>query len=164
MKSDEVLLLVHGTGAHTSQLLHVSADTQQETKVDTECTDVGTSLARDPEDTKLSLVVELVKLALVDGSDTELSLNSRDERGALEESTSKGLEGAGELLLAAGELVVESDDTDILLTSTLLRLDKTSGAVNADDQTTSDLGVESTGVTSTLTTENALDPCDDFVR
>jgi hypothetical protein len=164
VESDEVLLLVHGTRSYTSQLLHVSTDTQQETKVDTECTDVSTSLARNPEDTELSLVVELVKLALVDGSDTELSLDGRDKRRALEESTGEGLEGAGELLLATGELVVKSDDTDVLLTSTLLGLDQTGGAVNADDQTSSDLGIESTGVTSTLATENALDPGDDFVR
>ena len=164
MEGDEVLLLVHSTRSHTSQLLHVSTDTQQETKVDTECTDVGTSLARNPEDTELSLVVELVKIALVDGSDTELSLDGRDKRRALEESTSQGLEGAGKLCLTTGELVVKSDNTDILLTGTLLRLDETGGAVNADNQTSSDLGIESTGVTSTLATENALDPGDDFVR
>lgn len=164
MEGDEVLLLVHGTGSHTSQLLHVSTDTQQETKVDTECTDVGTSLARNPEDTELSLVVELVKLALVDGSDTELSLDGRNKRRTLEQSTSEGLESAGELSLATGELVVKSDNTDILLTGTLLRLDQAGGAVNTDDQTSSDLGIESTGVTSALATENALDPGDDFVR
>jgi hypothetical protein len=164
MKGDEVLLLIHGTRSHTSQLLHVSTDTQQETKVDTECTDVGTSLARNPEDTELSLIVELVEVALVDGSDTELSLDGRDERRTLEESTSEGLKGAGELLLATGELVVKSDDTDVLLTGTLLGLDQAGGAVNADNQTSSDLGIESTGVTSTLATENALDPGNDFVR
>jgi hypothetical protein len=164
MKGDEVLLLVHGTRSHTSQLLHVSTDTQQETKVDTECTDVGTSLARNPEDTELSLIVELVEVALVDGSDTELSLDGRNKRRTLEESTSEGLEGTGELLLATGELVVKSDDTDVLLTGTLLGLDQAGGAVNADNQTSSDLGIESTGVTSTLATENALDPGNDFVR
>lgn len=164
VKGDEVLLLVHGTRSHTSQLLHVSTDTQQKTKVNTECTDVGTSFARNPEDTELSLVVELVKLALVDGSDTELSLDGGNKRRTLEESTSEGLKGAGELCLATGELVVKSDNTDILLAGTLLRLDQAGGAVNADNQTSSDLGVESTGVTSTLATENALDPGDDFVR
>jgi hypothetical protein len=164
MKGDEVLLLIHGTRSHTSQLLHVSTDTQQETKVDTECTDVGTSLARNPEDTELSLIVELVEVALVDGSDTELSLDGRNKRRTLEESTSEGLEGTGELLLATGELVVKSDDTDVLLTGALLGLDQAGGAVNTDNQTSSDLGIESTGVTSTLATENALDPGNDFVR
>lgn len=164
VEGDEVLLLVHSTRSHTSQLLHMSTDTQQKTKVNTECTDVGTSLARNPEDTELSLVVELVKLALVNSSDTELSLDGGNKRGTLEESTSEGLEGAGELLLATRELVVQSDDTDILLTGTLLGLDQAGGAVDADNQTSSDLGIEGTGVTSTLATENALDPGDDFVR
>jgi hypothetical protein len=164
VQSDEVLLLVHSTRSHTSKLLHVSADAEQQTEVDTESTDVGTGLARNPKDTELSLIVKLVKVALVDGSDTELSLDGRDERRALEQGTSEGLEGASELLLAAGELAVQSDDTNILLTSTLLRLDQTSGAINADNQTSSDFGIEGAGVASTLTTQDALDPGDDFVR
>jgi len=84
----------------------VCADSEKKTEVDTEGTDVGTGLARDPEDTELALVVELVKLALVDGSDTQLSLDGRDERRTLEESTSQGLKSTRELLLAAWQFVV----------------------------------------------------------
>jgi hypothetical protein len=51
---------------------------------------------------------------------------------------------------------VETDDADILLTSTLLRLDKTSSAVNADNQAASDLGIEGTRVTGLLNAATTL--------
>lgn len=150
MKGDEALVLVHGTTAHSAKLLHVAADTEEETKVDAEGSDVGTSLAADPEDTEVTVIVKLDELALVDGSDTELALDGRDQRGTLEERTGEGLEGTGELGLAAGQLVVQADDGDVLLSSTLLRLDQTSGAVNADNQTSCNLGVEGSAVAGLL--------------
>lgn len=153
VESDETLGLIHGTTANTSELLHVATDTKKETQVNTECSDVGTSLTADPEDTEVSVVVELDELALVDGSDTELTLDGRDQRRALEQSTGEGLESASELSLATGQLVVEADDSHILLSGTLLGLDKTSSAVDADDQATGNLGIESTRVTSLLTSK-----------
>lgn len=163
VQSDKALLFVHGTTSDTSQLLHVSSNTQKETQVNAESSDVGSGFAGNPEDTELSLVVKLVKLALVDGSDTELTLDGTDKRWALEQSTSQSLEGAGKLLLASGKLVVESDDADILLTSTLLGLDQTSSTVNADNQTSGDFGIEGTGVASSVNAEDALDPSNNFV-
>jgi hypothetical protein len=150
VQSNHTLALAHGTRANTAKFLHVGADTEKKTQVDTEGTDVGTSLTADPEDTEVALVVELVVLALVDGTDTELALDGRDKRGALEERTGQGLQSANELGLATGDLVVETDHTDILLTGTLLGLDQAGGTVNADDQTTGDLGIKGTTVTSLL--------------
>lgn len=163
VQRDEILGLVHGTRAYTTQLLHVGADAEQKSQVDTEGTDVGTSLAANPEDTEVAVVVELDKLGLVDGTDTQLTLDGRNQRRALEEGASELLEYTGKLCLAAGNLVVESHNRDILLSGTLLGLDKTCGAVNADNQTSSDLGVESTAVTSLFYAKHALHPGDDFV-
>jgi hypothetical protein len=50
----------------------------------------------------MSFVVELVKLALVDSTDTELSLNGRNERRSLEKSTSESLQSTRKLGFAAG--------------------------------------------------------------
>ena len=58
---------------------------------------------------------------------------------------------------------MKSDDADILLSGTLLRLYQTSGTVNADDETAGNLGVESAGVTGSLNPKNTLDPSDNFV-
>jgi len=69
----------------------------------------------------------------------------------------------GKLLLRL-DSVVETKNADVLLTGTLLRLDQASGAVNADNQASSDLGIESTTVTSLLNTEDTTDPGDDLVR
>ena len=55
------------------------------------------------------------------------------------------------------------EDADVLFTSTLLRLDKSCGSADADDETASDLGIESTRVTSLLDLENSLDPSDNLV-
>jgi hypothetical protein len=143
----------------------VGTNTEQKTQVDTESTDIGTSLTADPENTEVALIVKLVQVALVDGTDTELALDGRNQGRALEQRTGKSLQGAAELSLATGDLVVQADDTDILLTGTLLRLDQTSSAVNADDQAASDLGVKSTAVTSLLgSMENQLVRIDGFVR
>ena len=163
VESGHAVLLVHGTRAHTAKLLHVTANTEEETKVDTEGTDVGTGLARNVEDSKLALVVKLEELAGVDGADTELSLDSGNKRRALEESTSEGLKGARELCLSTGELAVQTEDCNIFLSCALLALHEAGSAVNADNQASSDLGVESSRVTGALDTEHALEPCDDFV-
>lgn len=128
----------------------MGTNAEQETEMHAEGTDVSSGLAADPENTELSLIVELVQLALVDGSDTELTLDSRNQRWSLEERTSEGLEGARKLGLAAGQLVVQANDANILLSSTLLGLDETGRTVDADDEATSDLGIEGTAVTSLL--------------
>jgi hypothetical protein len=150
VQGDQILGLVHGSTPHTAQLLHVCADTEEKTQMHAKSTDVSSSLAADPEHAQLPLVVKLVQLALVDGSDTELTLDGGNERRSLEQSTSKGLEGARKLRFAAGKLVVHADDTDILLSGSLLGLDETGRAVDADDEAASDLGVKGTTVASLL--------------
>ena len=47
------------------------------------CLAKQTGLAADPEDTQVPLGVELEQLALVDGTDTQLTLHGRNERRAL---------------------------------------------------------------------------------
>jgi hypothetical protein len=126
----------------------VATDTKEETKVDAKSTDISTSLAADPEDTEVAVIVKLNQLALVDRSDTELTLDGRNKRGALEQSTGESLESAGKLSLAAGQLVMETDDGNIFLSGSLLGLDEAGGAVDADNQAASDLGIEGTTVTS----------------
>jgi len=123
----------------------------------------GTSLAADPEDTEVAVVVELDDLALVDGTDTQLALDGRDQGRTLEESTSEGLESAGELGGATRQLVVEADDSNIFLSGALLGFDEASGTVNAHNQASCDLGIEGTAVTGLLASENPLDPSDNLV-
>jgi hypothetical protein len=111
----------------------------------------------------VAVVIELNQLGLMDSTDTELTLDSRDQRRALEESSGQGLKGLGELLLRL-DGVVEAENADVLLTSSLLRLDQAGGTVNADNQASSNLGIKSSTVTSLLDTENAADPSDNLVR
>lgn len=111
----------------------------------------------------MPIVVELEQLGLVDGSDTELALHCGDQGRPLEQSTAESFEGTGKLGLSAGQLVVETNDTNIFLSSALLGLDESGGSVNADDQASCDFWIESTTVTSLLHPEHALDPCYDFV-
>lgn len=60
MESDHVSLLIHSTTSNTTQLLHVSSNTKQQSKMDAEGTDVGTSLAADPEHAEVSVIIELI--------------------------------------------------------------------------------------------------------
>lgn len=75
MHGDDVIPLAHRTRPDTTQLLHVSTDTEQQAQVNTKRTDISSSLAADPEDTKVAVVVELDQFGLVDGADTELTLD-----------------------------------------------------------------------------------------
>jgi hypothetical protein len=97
-----------------------------------------------------------------------VSLGSDGDKGCV----ALTLKGASELDLAAGELVVQTDDADVLLTGTLLGLDEPGGTVDAvlvsmirmkgvwvvlpDDQAAGDLGVEGTAVTGLLATGRLL--------
>lgn len=146
MQSDEVLRLVHGTRAHSPQLLHMGADAKEQSHVDAKGSDVGASLTADPENTEVAVVVELDELGLVDGTDAELALDGRDQGRSLEERAGKELEDTGKLCLAAGNLVVEAHDSHVLLSSTLLGFDESRGAIDAHNQTTGDFRIESTAM------------------
>jgi hypothetical protein len=88
--------------------------------MDTQSSNVGTGFAADPENGEMPVVVELVQLALVDSSDTELSFDGGDERRSLEESSGEGLKSSRELRLSTGHGVVETNNTDVFLSGTLL--------------------------------------------
>jgi hypothetical protein len=92
-----------------------------------------------------------------------LTLDSGNKRGTLEQSTSEGLHSLSQLLLVV-KSIMKTENANVLFTSTLLGLDKTSSTINADDQTSSNLGIEGTTVTGFLDTKNTTNPSDDFVR
>ena len=64
-----------------------------------ERSNVRSSFARDPEDGEMTVVVEFDEVALVDGSDSQLSLDGGNERRSLEECSGERFESPGEGLL-----------------------------------------------------------------
>lgn len=156
MQGNELLGFIHGTTPHTAKFLHVGANTEQKAEVHAKGTDIGAGLAADPEDTEMAIIVKLDELALVDGSDTQLTLDGRDEGRALEQSTRQGLESLGELCLTTRQLVVQTNDGNVFLSGTLLGLDQTCGTINADNETSCDLGVEGSAVASLFATAPTL--------
>lgn len=135
---------------------------EDETQVDAQRPDIRASFARYPEDSEVSLLVELKEIGLVDGAYTKLPLDRGDERGSLEKGTSKSLNCAGE---GSGirESRVEAEYGDVLLPSTLLGLDKTSCSVDTNNETAGDLGVECSTVSSLFHTKDPSQPGDDFM-
>lgn len=97
VQSDQVIRLGHSTGAHTTELLHVSTNSEKETKMDAKGSDVGSGLAGHPEHGKVAVIVELHKLLvqvnttrkakctylnelrLIDGSNSENTLDGRNQ-------------------------------------------------------------------------------------
>lgn len=148
VQSDHALVFIHSTTAHTTEFLHVCTNTKQKTQVDTQSPNVSSCLTTDPEDTKMSVIVELKELALVDGSDTKLTLNSGDQGRSLEKCTGQRLESPSELGFASGDLVVETDHANIFLSCALLRLNQAGRTIDTDDQASGNLRVKSTTVTS----------------
>lgn len=123
---------------------------------------VSSSLAAHPENTHLFLFVKLNKLALVDGSNSEITLDGSNDWRSLEQSSTQSLQSLGNLFLVL-DWTVESDNANVLFAGGLLGFDETGGLLNADDQAAGYLGVKSTRVASFLDTEDALDPGDNFV-
>lgn len=58
---------------------------------------------------------------------------------------------------------VQTEDADVLLAGILLRLDQTSGALDANDQTAGDLGVQRSAVAGLVHTQDSLDPGNNFM-
>jgi hypothetical protein len=124
--------------------------------MDTKGSDVRSCFAADPKDTEMPIIVEFVKLALVDGSNTELTLDSRDQWRSLEKRTGQRLEGSFELSLATRNFVMEADHANVFFSCTLLRLYQASSTVNANNQTASNLRVKGSTVSSFLRPESTV--------
>jgi len=108
--------------------------------MDTESSNISTSFAGNPEDTHVSLLVIFDQFTLVNGSDSQFFLDSRDKWWSLETSTSEGLKSFLKFLHFI-DLAMELDNGDVLFTGRLLSFDKSCGIVNASDQTSSNLWI-----------------------
>ena len=149
-------------GADTAELLHVSSTAEQVTEMHAKGTDVGASFAVNPHDTHVTSFVVLNELQLVDGANSELLLDSRDQGRALEASSGEGVEGLLKLL-GLVELGVQLEDSNVFLAGALLGLDEAGGVVDAGDQAASDFGVEGARVASLLNLKDLLHPGNDLV-
>lgn len=90
------------------------SSSQQVADMDTESSDVSSSLTTDPENAEISALVVLNDLALIDSSHSQLLLHSGDQRGSLEDSSSQLFEGLIELL-GLVEGLMQLDDCHVLL-------------------------------------------------
>jgi len=141
----------------------VGAAAEDVADVNAKGTNVGTSLAADPEDTHIALLIVVEQLALINSPHTEFLLDGGDQRGSLEH-------GAGQLkeclfnLLHLLDVLMELDDGNVLFTSGLLGLDESGCIVDASNQAAGNLGVEGAGVAGLVNLQDTLDPCNDLVR
>lgn len=92
----------------------MASDTKDKAEVYTERTDIRAGLTRHPEDSQIAFLIKLKELGLVDGTNTELTLDSGDEWWALEESTSQGLDSARESG-SFGKGRMETKNSNVLL-------------------------------------------------
>ena len=83
MHGTEILAFIQSSRAYSPEFLHVPPGTDQEPQMHAEGSDVGSGLAADPEDAKVAILVIFNEFALIDGANSQLALNSRDERRAL---------------------------------------------------------------------------------
>lgn len=117
-------------------------------EMNAEGTNVCACFTAHPEYTQVTVVVELVELALVDGSDTQLPFHGGNQRWPLEKRTGECLQGSRKLRLTTRQSVVKANHTHVFLSGALLGFDESCGTINANDQAPSDLWVESTTVSS----------------
>jgi len=159
---DHGLVLLEGTGADTSEFLHVGAASEEVTEMDAESTDVGTGLTGDPDNSEVSLLIVLDELQVIDSPDTELLLDSGDQWWPLEAGTGELLKSSLDLLDLVDALM-QLEHSNVFFTSRLLSLDQSGGILDADDEAASDLGIEGTTVTGLLDLQDLLDPGDDLM-
>ncbi|EEQ40930.1 centromere/microtubule binding protein CBF5 [Clavispora lusitaniae ATCC 42720] len=163
VQSDHVVVFAHGTGSDTTQLLHVSTNSKQHTQVNTQGSHVCSGFTGGPENTQASLVVELNQVGVVDGSNTQSSLDSRNQRWSSEQSTSQVLQRTAHFL-GVFQLLVQTHDTHVLFTGASSRFHQAGSSVHTNNQTSSDLRVQGTRVTGFFNTQDSLDPCNNLVR
>lgn len=99
------------------------------TNINELCVIWATCFTAHPEHTQMLLLIVLQQCALVDRADTKLLLDGRDERGALVDGSSELLKSLRECLSRCG--AVATNDSNVLFTSRLLRLDQSGRTVNA---------------------------------
>jgi len=107
---------MHYSGANSSQLLHLSSTTQHEPEVNAQRPDVGSGLAVYPENSELVVGVVLDQLALVNVPDAKLSLDGRDQWGALVAGASELFNFLFEFVFSIVNGIVEANNANIFFT------------------------------------------------
>jgi len=90
--SNDIVVFAHSSRSDPSKFLHVTSNSQQQSQVNTKSSNVGTGFTADPEDSEVTVIVEFDELTVVDGTDTKLTFDGRDERRSLEESSGEGFD------------------------------------------------------------------------
>ena len=137
---DHGLILLESARASTSELLHVGTDSQNVADVNAKGSHVGAGLTRDPEDAHVSFLIVVEELALVDGANTELLLDSRNQGRSLEDRPGQAQKSLLDLLDLVN-MLMELNDGNVLFTRRLLSLNETSCVVDAGDEAASNLRI-----------------------
>ena len=139
----------------------MSANSGEETQVNAQGSHVGSCLAIHPKNTQVSIFIVLQECTVVDGSNSKLSLDGRNERRSLEECPRECFHRS----LNLGNITssVKTRQDDISLSGSLLRLDQTSGAIDAYNQAARNFRIECSGVSRLFDPKNLFDPGDHLV-
>lgn len=124
---------------------------------------IEASLDAHPKYSHLLLFIELDELAIVDGANTQVSLDGRDHRRTLKDRTRQRLQRLLNFLhIIDGR--VKTHNADVLFASALLRLGQSSRSIDAHDQRAGHFGIERARMAGLLHAQYALDPSHYFVR
>eukprot|EP00756_Hemistasia_phaeocysticola_P014801 Hpha_TRINITY_DN15360_c3_g9::TRINITY_DN15360_c3_g9_i1::g.90449::m.90449 len=161
MHRRQPVVFVQETRSRAAQFLHVPPGPEQQAEVHTERPDVGTALAVNFEKPEVPLLVELDELILVDSTHPKLPLHRGDNGGALEHSTLQHFQRTPQLTLL--HCVVQAEHAHVLLTGVLLRLNKSSRAVDTDDERPRHLRVQGPCVPGLVHLQDPLHPGNNLV-
>jgi hypothetical protein len=155
------MFLTNGSRTNAAQLLHVSTGAENESEMHTESSDIGSGFTRNPENSKVTLLIILEKSRFMDGTNTQTALDGRDQRRTLIQGTTKSVETTLDFGLVG--ISMETCDGNVLLTCSLLALDETRSTLDANDQTSSNLGIQRSTVSSLFDLQDSFYPGDDLV-
>jgi hypothetical protein len=109
----------------------MSTNTKDKPEMDTKSSDVSTGLSTNPENSSEFLGIIVEKLLLIDSSNTELTLDRGNEWRSLEEGSSQSIKSLLNVGLAS-RVGVETNNSDVLLTGTLLSLHQSSSSIQTN--------------------------------
>mmetsp|Transcript_9193 Transcript_9193/g.18619 ORF Transcript_9193/g.18619 Transcript_9193/m.18619 type:complete len:212 (+) Transcript_9193:1278-1913(+) len=131
-------------------------------QMNTKSPNISPRLAANPENPQVPLWVVLDKLGIAYGPDPQLPLDGADKRRPLKQSARQRLDSTSQFALAL-DSTMKPNESDVLLSSPLLRLNQPRSPVYANNKASRNLGIERAGVPGLLDAEDALYPGDDLV-
>uniref|UniRef100_A0A2P2KIV7 Uncharacterized protein n=1 Tax=Rhizophora mucronata TaxID=61149 RepID=A0A2P2KIV7_RHIMU len=157
MHSHHIIFLPQNSRPHPPQFLHMPTNPKNQSQMYTHSPHISPCLTRNPKDNQVPIWIILQQLTLINGPNSKVPFNRRNNGRPLKHCPSKCFECSCHFCYIS-HFTVQSRHTNILFSGTLLRFNKASSPINANNQVTCYFRIQSATVARFLDPENPLNP------